>query len=82
MNVLLNSGLWLARSSDGNPIVSTITVILFYLMFNMVEASIERLIWGERFEHFLDPVFMAMFIAYAGYGVYCCGLHNTFTEVS
>ena len=62
----------LAQASKGNPVICTLTVMLFYIMFNLLEASIERLIFGERFEHWLDPLFQCGFIGYAGYAVYMC----------
>lgn len=66
----------LANSCKGNPILTTCTIMLFYVMFNMVEAQIERLIFGERFEHWLDIVFQLCAIAYAAYAVYWCALYN------
>jgi len=66
----------LAKSCDGNPVLTTVTVMLFYVMFNIVMASIERLIFGDRFEHWLDPVFMCAWIAYSAYAVYWCAIFN------
>lgn len=77
MNKLQKGTLALARASKGNPVVSTATVILFFLMFNILEASIEKIIFGERFEHWLDPMFMVCFIAYAAYSVWWCAALNT-----
>lgn len=71
----------LARASLGNPVISTAVVCMFYLMFNMLVAQIETLICGERFEHWLDPVFLCAWIAYAAYAVYCCAIHNSKKEI-
>lgn len=71
------SGESVARSAKGNPITSTALVILFYLMFSVVEATVERLLFGERFEHWLDPFFGAAFMAYAAYCVFCCAVFNS-----
>lgn len=66
-----------AISAEGNPIVSVIVVGLFYVAFNLVLASIEGLIFGERFEHIADPIFALAFIAFAGCSVHGCALYNT-----
>lgn len=57
--------------------VTTVVVMMFYVAFNVVLASVERLFFGERFEHFLDPVFSLSFIAYAAYCVYGCAKFNS-----
>lgn len=49
MNKFETYTLALAKASKGNPVVSTLTVMLFYIMFNVLEATVERLIFGERF---------------------------------
>jgi hypothetical protein len=67
----------LARASDGNPILTTATVILFMLLFNVLEANVEKLIFGERFEHWLDPIFISAAIAYSAYAVYACAVFNS-----
>jgi len=67
----------LAQACEGSPISSTVVVMLFFLMFNMVEANIEKLIFGERFEHFLDPIFALAFIGYSAYAVYWCAVFNS-----
>lgn len=76
MNQLEKFTLALARASNGNPVISTATVMLFFVMFNMLEAGVEKLIFGERFEHWLDPVFMLAFIAYSAYAVWWCAVFN------
>ena len=76
MNILSRSIDVLAESASGSPTTTTFVVCLFYLMFSILEASIERLVFGERFEHFLDPLFIVGFICYAAYAVYGCALYN------
>lgn len=76
MNKLDTATLALAKASNGNPIISTLTVMLFYLAFNQLEAVTEQLIFGERFVHWLDPIFMCAFIAYAAYGVWMCAAYQ------
>ena len=70
MNKLQTATFALARASNGNPVVSTATVVLFFIMFNVLEAGVEKLLFGERFNHWLDPVFGLAFIAYAAYAAY------------
>ncbi len=67
----------LAESAKGNPIVATIVVYIFYLMFTLLEAIVETLIFGDRFEHWLDPIFIGCFMAYSAYAVYGCALYNS-----
>lgn len=72
MKKLQYATLVLVKASDGNPVISVGVVILFFIMFNTFEGMIEILLFGERFEHWLDPLFMAAFIAYSGYSVMWC----------
>lgn len=76
MNKLETATLALVRASKGNPITATLTVMLFMLMFNMMEATVEKLIFGERFEHWLDPLFICAFMAYAAYAVWMCAAYQ------
>lgn len=80
MNAIQNSALTLAKAANGNPIITTVTVFLFYLFFNLLEAMVEKLMFGERFEHWLDPLFIGAFIFYSAYAVYACALYNSATE--
>ncbi len=77
MNSIQRATLRLAQACRGNPVKSTLTIMLFYVMFNIMETLIEKLIFGERFEHFLDLVFSLAFIAYAAYAVYWCAVYNS-----
>ncbi|WP_067514710.1 hypothetical protein [Endozoicomonas ascidiicola] len=66
----------LVRSADGNPVHTTLTVMLFFVMFSVLEATIEKLIFGERFEHWLDPIFICGFIGFASYMVWVCAVYK------
>lgn len=77
MKHIYNSSMIIARASKGSPVLSVATVMLFYLMFNMFESGVERIIFGERFEHWLDIVFRLGFISYAAFSVYSCAIYNT-----
>ncbi len=76
MNRLERYTLALARAANGNPIITTITVMLFYVMFNVLEAGIETLLFGDLLHHWLDPIYQLGFIAYAAYAVYGCAVYN------
>jgi hypothetical protein len=67
----------LVKASDGNPATTTITVMLFWLMFNIAESQVEALIFGKRFAHWFDVVVAAAFILYAGYAVVGCAEWNS-----
>lgn len=77
VDLITAAGAKLAQASNGNPAVAVATVGLFYLLFNFVEATVEKVIFGERFEHFLDPLFGFAFIVFAGYSVVACAIHNS-----
>lgn len=77
MNIIHESAMTIARSAGGNPVTATVVVILFVLGIQMLEITIERLIWGERFEHWVDVVILVASIAYAAYVVYACALFNS-----
>lgn len=70
----------LAKASDFNPFIAVATVMLFYIMFNMFEAGVETLIWGDRFHHWLDPLFHLAFIAYSGVAVWECAVARAWNE--
>ena len=76
-NVVYSSAMALAKAANGNPVLSTATVMLFYVMFSVFEAGMERLLFGGRFEHWLDPAFQLAFIGYAAFSVYACAVHNS-----
>lgn len=76
MNRIQQATYRLAQACEGNTISTTIVVILFYLMFSVLEATVETLIFGHRLVHFLDPIFVVMFIGYSAYAVYWCAVFN------
>jgi hypothetical protein len=50
--------------------------MMFFSMFNFLEAVIEEVFFGERFVHILDPFFILLFIVYAAYVVWWCACLN------
>ena len=77
MNKLEQATFALAKASKGNPVISTATILLFFLMFNLLEAGVEQLVFGERFGHWIDPFFIMAFISYSAYAVWWCAIFNS-----
>lgn len=72
MNILLRPAHVLAKACGYEPLYSVGMTLLFYLMVNHLEAVIERVIFGESFEHPLDILVASVFVAYAGYTTFLC----------
>ena len=79
-NYIENSVIYLAAAAEGNPVTTTCVVGLFFLFFNILEATVEKLLFGERLEHWLDPIFVLCFIAYSAYAVMGCAIYNRTKE--
>ena len=77
MNYIKLMAMALAKASNGNPVISTLTVMLFYVFFSLFEGIVETLVFGERFGHWLDPVFILALIAYSAYSVRMCAVYNS-----
>lgn len=60
-----NSARALAYMMKGSPIKIIFFVMLLYWCFNFILAQIEIAIFGERFQHWLDFVFLGFFVYYA-----------------
>lgn len=65
-----------AAASNGNPVTSTVLIILFVFGIDFLFGVVETLIWGETFKHWLDAVLLAVSIVFAGMTTYECALHN------
>lgn len=65
-----------AQASKGNPIISLMTVCIFFLMFSMIEDGVETLIFGDVFTHWLDPIFGMAFMAYSAMTVWGCAVYQ------
>lgn len=76
MNKIQKATLTLAQSCNGNPIQTTIVVMLFFVMFSVLEATFEILVFGKRFEHAFDLLFQLIAIGYSAYAVYWCAVFN------
>lgn len=76
MQIINDAAYVIAAASRGNPVLAILSVMLFYLLFDLVEASIEKLIWGDAFSHWLDPIFAVFFMAFSGLTVWKCAVYN------
>jgi len=77
MNMMKMATLKLATACDGSPLLTTVVVMLFYVMINAAEALVETLIFGAPFEHWGDVVISCAAIGYSGYAIWCCAIYNT-----
>lgn len=77
MNLIHQSAMTIAAASKGNPVTATLTVILFVLGLQFISMTLEKLVWGGPFEHWLDVVMLAASVAYAAYVVYACAIYNS-----
>lgn len=76
INLWLKAAGWVALAAGGNVFLAVLTVFLFYIPFSMIEAMVEKMIWGDRFEHWLDPLFMLAFMSFACTVVWACAQYN------
>lgn len=73
---VLFSAVTIAKSAKFDPVISMIVVFLFYMLVWIAESTIEQVIWGERFPHFLDLFIVGFLIYYSGLVVYACSILN------
>lgn len=76
MNKLQAATFLLVKASNGNPIISTLVIVIFHVAFDRLEMKIEILLFGEHFVHWLDPIFILGFIAYAVYAIWIGGIYK------
>ena len=74
--LIFRSASIVCQSMADNAAGAVVVVMLFYFGFSAIEAQIETLIFGDRFIHFLDPIFSVLFMAYSGVVVYVCAARN------
>ena len=77
MNKLQTATLRLAQACDGNPVNTTLTVILFCFLINVLFYVIEKLFFGGPFVHVFDLILTVAAIAYSAYAVWWCAIYNT-----
>lgn len=76
LNLIQKVTYWFVFACKGNPVNTTVVIMLFYIFFNLFEAAIENVIFGKRFEHIFDLIFCLTAIGYAAYAVYWCAIFN------
>ena len=76
MKFLRKMTIRLVLSCDANPFLCVAMVMLFFVMFNVLEWTVEKLLFGQGFVHWLDPLFQLCFIAYSGYVVHMCACYR------
>ena len=77
MKIMERATMKLATACDGSPLLTTVIVMLFYVLVNATEALLETLIFGAPFEHWFDVAISCAAIGYAGYAIHCCAIYNT-----
>lgn len=70
------SAVRIVMATKADPVPGVAVVLLFFLLFNLFEATVEAAIWGEPFAHWLDPFFAMAFMIYAAYITYLCSEVN------
>lgn len=70
------SAITLTVAANGDPVTTSLATMLAYLCFSSVESMIEKLIWGEHFLHWGDPIFAVIFIGYAVYLTRHCAMYR------
>jgi hypothetical protein len=76
MNLIQIVSWTIVRACRGNPIITTLLVFFIFIMINMLEALLEVLIFGGRFEHWGDVVIWVTQFTYTGYLINLCSTFN------
>ena len=77
-NYIIISALSIADDCRGNYFRAFVTLVVWYVLFTVVEVAVEKLFFGHRFEHSLDWVFVGMFSVYGVIVMHCCNFLNRF----
>ena len=76
MNILRQPARILARACDGNALRAILVIFVLGIMAFFIEEAGMHLLWDGRFLHWLDPVFMLVFIGYALLTIWECAFYN------
>lgn len=76
MNKIVKMAAVVAVACDGRPLNATLLVMLWFIGFSFVEAAVETLIFGHRFEHLLDIIFSLVFMLFAAIVVWQCAVYQ------
>jgi hypothetical protein len=74
--LIYRSARYLSASAKYNPVMALSLTWMSYLLFTIAEAQVETLIWGDRFEHWLDPVFLVLLALYQLAVIEVCAIMN------
>tara|TARA_R110000851_G_C12772284_1_gene534339 strand:+ start:285 stop:563 length:279 start_codon:yes stop_codon:yes gene_type:complete len=64
----------LINACGGSVLKSILVIFIFYFSINQLMATVEILVFGERFGHWGDIVLQIIFIAFALEVVYIAGI--------
>lgn len=54
----------IANAAGYNPITASVLVFILFLWVNFIERTIEKLIFGKGFIHWLDPIILFSFMVF------------------
>ena len=79
--LIITSALSIADDCRGSYFRAFVALIVWYILFIVVEVAVEKLVFGYRFEHFLDCIFVGMFAVYGVIVMHCCNVLNRYRGV-
>lgn len=66
----------ITRATKGDTIISSLLLAFIFLAIQFLESTIEKLIWGEAFIHWLDPILIILMMIY-WFAVICsCAIYH------
>lgn len=51
-------------ASKGNPTIAGLACIILFFLFNLAEGAIEIMVFGERFVHWFDVLWISLHIIF------------------
>jgi len=67
------------RASEGKPLNALLVVAALFAVFCHLEVMVETYFFGDRFFHWGDVVFAAVFLYFEVYVVLGCASYNSLT---
>ena len=62
------------NSCDLSPIKTAVMILIAMFVFCVFECLFETLIFGESFDHWLDPIFIMFFVFWASHATHVCAV--------
>lgn len=62
----------LAQASGESPLTVMLAMFFIYTTFSSIEVMIERLLFGKSFLHWLDPLFLIIFLLFTLLSISYC----------